>query len=241
MRYRLDLQYDGTDFHGWQIQPNAHSVEAEIEKALSTILRETIDCVGCGRTDTGVHASFFTAHFDSIQPIDCEQLAYKLRHLVPETIGILGVTLVEDDFHARFSALSRSYIYRLQYQNNPFNRHFCHLVRPDLDIQLMNESCQDLIGEHEFSAFCKGAPSSDHYRCTVLQAHWISDNDGAEFHISANRFLRNMVRAIVGTQLEIGRGKLTLEKHRELILGGTRSEAGMSVPARGLTLCEVVY
>lgn len=241
MRYRLDLQYDGTAYHGWQIQPNAPSVEAEIENALSTLLREPIDAVGCGRTDTGVHASFFTAHFDTLQEIDTQQLSYKLRQFLPDSIGIIQTSRVSDDFHARFSAVSRSYVYRIQYRNNPFYRHFAHQISGDLNLELMNKSCLDLLGEHEFSAFCKGVPSGNHYRCTVLRAEWISTNKGIEFHISANRFLRNMVRAIVGTQLEIGRGRLDLDTHKKMIQGGNRSDAGMSVPAKGLTLCEVNY
>jgi len=241
MRYRLDLQYDGTTYHGWQIQPNAPSVEAEIEKALSTILREPIDAVGCGRTDTGVHASFFTAHFDYNKEIDTQKLTYKLRQFLPESIAIINTRPVGDDFHARFSAISRAYVYRVQFRNNPFDRHFSHQVSGDLDIQLMNKSCRDLLGEHKFSAFCKGVPSGNHYRCNVLRAEWFSTNEGIEFHISANRFLRNMVRAIVGTQLEIGRGKIDLESHKNMINGGSRSDAGMSAPAKGLTLCEVVY
>ncbi len=240
-RYRLDLQFDGTDFHGWQIQPSAHSVEAEVENALFTLLQVPIDLIGCGRTDTGVHASFYTAHFDTDLPIDAINLMYKLQKILPPSIAIIAIGPVSNEFHARFSAISRSYIYRIIHNKDPFKTRYAYLFLGKLDLDLMNASCKDLMGTHEFSAFCKGQPSTDHYRCNVSQAHWKQIENGLEFHISANRFLRNMVRAIVGTQLDIGTGKMNLEEHRKLIAEGRRSDAGKSVPAHGLTLSDVNY
>jgi tRNA pseudouridine38-40 synthase len=241
MRYRIDLQYDGSNYHGWQIQPNAITVEETIEKALGTLLRSPIDVVGCGRTDTGVHASFFTAHFDFELPVNTEELLHKLRQIIAPDIGILNIRAVSPDFHARFSAQSRSYVYQIQFRNNPFTQRFSFLFLGEIDISLMNISCSDLVGEHSFSAFCKGNPSGEHYRCRVTEAHWKESAEGISFHITANRFLRNMVRAIVGTQLDIGRGRISREEHQKLISGGTRSEAGISVPAKGLFLTEVTY
>lgn len=241
VRYRINLQYDGTDFHGWQIQPNALTVEEALEHAMSTILRTNIDVIGCGRTDTGVHASFYCAHFDSYEELQTEDLTYKLNHLLPRTIAILNIDAVSNDFHARFSASSRSYVYHIQKRPNPFKDRYSFLYSGEVDVNAMNQSCKDLLGEHSFSAFCKGTPSGEHYRCTIIRAEWMEHEEGFEFHITANRFLRNMVRAIVGTQLEIGRGKLNLASHRNLIEGGSRSEAGISVPAKGLFLTQVSY
>lgn len=241
MRFRLDLQYDGTDYHGWQIQPNARSVEETLETALGTLLRTPIDLVGCGRTDTGVHASHYVAHFDTEVNVDTEQLLYKLQQLVPSDIGLLHLTETHPDFHARFSAISRSYTYKIIKRNDPFLRRYAFLFSGEIDLNAMNLSCQHYLGEHEFSAFCKGVPSGNHFRCYVHRAEWISTDNGYEFHITANRFLRNMVRAIVGTQLEIGRHKLTLDAHRALVANGKRSEAGMSVVAHGLFLSEIHY
>ena len=241
MRYRLDLQYDGTDYHGLQIQPSAPSVEAEVENALATLLQKPIDVIGCGRTDTGVHASFYTAHFDTDLPVEPQNLLYKLQKILPPSIAIIAIMPVSEDFHARFSAISRSYIYRIIQNKDPFKTRHTYLYQGNIDLGLMNQSCQDLMGTHEFAAFCKGQPSTDHYRCTISQACWNITDNGLEFHITANRFLRNMVRAIVGTQLEIGMGKISLEAHRKLIAGGRRSDAGKSVPAHGLTLSDVQY
>ncbi len=241
MRFRLDLQYEGSDYCGWQIQPDAPSVESEIEKALAILLQENIDVIGCGRTDTGVHASFYTAHFDTDLLIDTGTLLYKLQKILPPSIAIIAITPASSDFHARFSAKSRSYIYRLIQQKDPFETRHAYLYLGKLNLELMNTSCKDLIGTHEFTAFCKGQPSTDHYRCTVTQAHWIQTSKGLEFRISANRFLRNMVRAIVGTQIDIGTGKMSLDQHQRILVEGRRSDAGKSVPAHGLYLSAVEY
>ncbi len=241
MRFRLDLQYEGSDYCGWQIQPDAPSVESEIEKALATLLQENIDVIGCGRTDTGVHASFYTAHFDTELAIEPVTLSYKLQKILPPSIAIIAIAPANPDFHARFSALSRSYIYRIIQQKDPFKTRHAYLFPGKLDFDLMNRSCKDLLGTHEFTAFCKGQPSTDHYRCKVTVAHWISTPEGLEFHISANRFLRNMVRAIVGTQLDIGTGKMSIEQHQKIIAEGRRADAGKSVPAHGLYLSAVAY
>lgn len=242
MRYRLDLQYDGTHYHGWQIQPNSNTVEGSIEGALNTILRKDIDIIGCGRTDTGVHARSFTAHFDCNQQIDCTLVIHSLRSILPNDITVHSITETNDDFHARFSATSRSYEYHILRKPDPFLRNYAWYYNGKLDRDLMIKSCRDLLGEHEFKAFCKGEPSGDHYRCTISRAEWeFKDEHHWVLHLTANRFLRNMVRAIVGTQLLIGKEKMSPEEHRRLIQTGERSEAGMSVPACGLTLAKVEY
>ena len=242
-RYFIELSYDGTNYHGWQIQPNAPSVQWILEEALSTILREKVAVTGAGRTDTGVHASYFVAHFDSERDdIDRqENLVFKLNGYLPEDIAIHAVSRVDPEMHARFSAKSREYVYRIRKTKPLFNRPFCHYFYYDLDVAKMNEACAALMEYTDFTSFSKLHTDVKTNNCKVMEAGWVAHEDGYDFTIRADRFLRNMVRSIVGTMLEIGQGKMTLQEFREVIDAKDRSRAGMSVPAKGLFLVDVEY
>lgn len=241
MRYRLDLHYDGTHFHGWQIQQNAPSVQETIQDKLSMILGESIDLVGCGRTDKGVHASQYTAHFDCEKSIDSYRMVHQLNALIPDSIGIEACYEVAEDFHARFSAKTRSYQYFIQTKKNAFNREFSWLYPVELDLKAIDEACAILVNHTEFKAFCKGVPPNGRYNCILYSAQFSQKENLYIFEISANRFLRNMVRAIVGTLIEVGKHRMSLEEFRTILNEGTRADAGKSVPASGLFLSKIEY
>lgn len=243
MRYFITLSYDGTRFHGWQVQPNGTSVQGELQRALSLILRQDIQVTGAGRTDTGVHARMMVAHFDTDAPLaDCRQLAYKLNRLLPCDIAIERIEPVGDDMHARFSATSRTYHYYLHTTKDPFLRHYsCELHYP-LDFRLMNEAAQMLLTYDDFGAFCKSHADVKTTLCHVTKAEWKQTSPTAwRFEITANRFLRNMVRAVVGTLIDVGRGRLTLSDFRKVIEGKKRTEAGESMPGHALFLVDIKY
>lgn len=248
-RFFLELSYKGTHFHGWQVQPNAVTVQEVLEKALTTVLRGDIATTGCGRTDTGVHATHFFAHFDvsGKQPdalaTDGSRLAAlnSLNALLPRDIAILAILPVHDSAHARFDALSRSYRYFVHFRKDPFRTETSWLLAKMPDIQAMNEAASALLSYTDFSAFSKSHTQVSTNTCTVLSADWQTVNDGLVFHITANRFLRNMVRAIVGTLLDIGYGKRPPEAIHDVIHNRDRSGAGASVPAAGLHLTEIRY
>lgn len=242
-RYFIQLSYDGTHFHGWQIQPNAKSIQETLNEALSTLLRTNIYTIGCGRTDTGVHASFFIAHMDVEQLIIPEnELVYKLNRILPESIAIQQVFEVDLDMHARFSAVSRTYQYHITSVKNPFSVNRKWELREKLNLELMNEAAQLLLGEHDFSCFSKSNTQTETNLCNISEAVWsnVSDTE-IVFTISANRFLRNMVRAIVGTLVEIGKNKMDVQEIKAILESKNRSEAGTSVPAHGLYLTNVIY
>ena len=249
MRFFLDLQYDGTAYHGWQIQPNGTTVEEVIEKALSTLLRQTVDIVGAGRTDAGVHARRMTAHFDiekdspaagCILPAD--SFIYKLNRMLPRDIVILGIREVPEDMHARFSALSRTYHYYIHTQKDPFRDRYSCLITYPLDFALMNEAAGILMEHTDFGAFCKANSDVKTTLCHVTEARWIqTGSHDWYFRITANRFLRNMVRAIVGTLIDVGRGRISLSGMRSITEGGCRSDAGESMPAKALFLEDIEY
>jgi tRNA pseudouridine38-40 synthase len=243
MRYFITLSYDGTRFHGWQVQPNGTSVQGELQRALSLILRQDVQVTGAGRTDTGVHARMMVAHFDTDAPLaDCRQLAYKLNRLLPCDIAIERIEPVGDDMHARFSATSRTYHYYLHTTKDPFLRHYsCELHYP-LDFKLMNEAAQILLTYDDFGAFCKSHADVKTTLCHVTKAEWKQTSPTAwRFEITANRFLRNMVRAVVGTLIDVGRGRLTLSDFRKVIEGKKRTEAGESMPGHALFLVDIKY
>jgi len=249
IRYRLDLRYDGSNFHGWQIQNNAPSVQDSIQSALTLFLKLPIEIVGCGRTDTGVHAHFYTAHFDfdSLTQTELDQLVYRLNNLLPTSISILGCYPVNDDFHARFSATKRGYKYFLERDKNPFNTNYSWFYPHDLDMDAMNQAAKLMLGRHHFQSFCKGEAPNNSYECEVFRAEW-KNKEATEFQtkqivfsIEANRFLRNMVRATVGTLLLVGRGKIDIEEFQRILDAKNRSDAGNSVPAKGLFLWSVEY
>ena len=242
MRYFITLSYDGTRYHGWQIQPNGISVQEELQHALSLLLRQEVAVTGAGRTDAGVHASMMVAHFDSLEPVDCCQLAYKLNKLLPQDIAVGGIRQVADDMHARFSALARTYYYYIHTVKSPFLRHYsCELHYP-LDFGLMNRAAQQLLIHDDFAAFCKSHADVKTTLCRVSKAEWRQTSQGQWlFEITANRFLRNMVRAVVGTLIEVGRGRLSPDDFQRVVEGRRRTEAGESMPAHALFLQNIEY
>ncbi|MEE0985349.1 MAG: tRNA pseudouridine(38-40) synthase TruA [Bacteroidaceae bacterium] len=242
MRYFITFSYDGTAYHGWQIQPHSVSVQEEIQKALSTLLRRPMEVVGAGRTDTGVHARKMFAHFDSEYELECPQLVYKLNKLLPRDIAVQQVERVADDMHARFSAKSRTYHYYVHLDKNPFLRSYSWQVYGNPDFELMNRAAAVLMEYMDFTSFSKVNTDTKTNDCTITEAHW--DRVGEEqwrFTITANRFLRNMVRAIVGTLMEVGRGRMTIEQLRQVIEAKDRCRAGDSVPGNALFLVDVKY
>lgn len=255
MRYFLCLSYDGAAFCGWQIQPSAPSVQACLEEVLSRLLNRPVAVTGAGRTDTGVHAVNYVAHFDTDGPLPFEasNFIYKLNAMLPHGVAILSVAPVADDLHARFSAKRREYTYFIHRQKDPFVRNYSWLCGyPSLDFEAMNAACRYLLGTHDFSCFEKTGGDNKTSLCTVFEAHWESytpshiqimggEGDYWYFRIAADRFLRNMVRATVGSLIEVGRGKHSPEWIGELIATGTRGDAGESVPGHALFLNKVEY
>ena len=242
MRYFVWFSYDGTAYHGWQIQPNGNSVQAELQRALSTLLREEISVTGAGRTDAGVHARQMVAHFDFSEAIDLEQLAYKLNRILPCDIAVDRVELVDDDMHARFSATSRTYHYYIHTKKDPFSRPYSTELHYEIDFDKMNEAGRILMTYDDFGAFCKSHSDVKTTLCRVTKAEWVQTSETSwYFEITANRFLRNMVRAVVGTLIDVGRGRLTLDDFRKVIEGKRRTEAGESMPANALFLENIRY
>lgn len=241
LRYFIELSYNGKNYHGWQIQPDANSVQEEINKVLSKILQEDISIVGAGRTDAGVHASQMFAHFDSAKNLDDVYL-YKFNSLLPDDIVLHKIFNVEDDVHARFDAEKRSYEYKIWLGRNPFLLDTTwQLYKTDLDIVAMNKAANLLLAYTDFECFSKVKTDVSNFNCTITHAEWKLNGKELVFYISANRFLRNMVRAIVGTLLEVGKGKMNNKDFQNVIESKNRSEAGISVPAKGLFLTEVTY
>jgi tRNA pseudouridine38-40 synthase len=244
-RYFIQLAYKGSAYSGWQIQENTqHTVQQRLNKALSLLFGEELEAVGCGRTDTGVHAEIFYAHFDTTQE-GLEKRAshwiYKLNLLLPTDIAVFDFFPVSVNTHARFSALSRTYEYRIHRKKNPFLTEQSHYYYGPLDILLMNAASRLLLEREDFACFCKGGSDNEHYLCNVYKAEWELQDDVLIFTIRANRFLRNMVRAIVGTLLEVGKGKISLEEFAAILQKKNRSDAGPSAPACGLYLTQVDY
>ena len=241
MRYFIELSYNGSAYHGWQNQPSDISVQEVIEKALSTILKEPIAIMGAGRTDTGVHASQMFAHFDTNAVFKEEDLAYKMNSFLPKDIAIQSVFKVKKDAHARFDALSRAYLYRISLKKNVFNFDKAYYVKQDLNVDKMKEASKVLFQYKDFQCFSKSNTDVKTYHCDIMKAEWTFVNDELHFVIKADRFLRNMVRAIVGTMIQIGLGKINVEDLHAIIKSKNRSEAGFSVPAHGLYLTQVEY
>ena len=243
-RYFVYLQYDGTAYHGWQVQPNGDSVQGILQGALSTLLRQEVPVVGAGRTDAGVHARLMVAHFDVETVIDTSQLVYKLNRLLPRDISIDRIVPVAESFHARFSAISRTYHYYIHQQKNPFLRHYSCELRYALDFDAMNEAAARLLEVEDFGAFCKAGSDVKTTLCRVTEAQWtaVAGTEGAYcFVITANRFLRNMVRAVVGTLVDVGRGRITLGEFDRIVAGKRRMDAGDSMPGNALFLWDVKY
>ena len=270
-RYFIYLSFDGTGYHGWQIQPNGISVQECLQKGLSTLLRTETEVVGAGRTDAGVHARQMVAHFDYDGTLDVQDLAYKLNRILPRDIAVQRVEAVDNDLHARFSATARTYHYYIHQQKDPFLRHYSCELRYPLDFELMNEAASHLLQVEDFGAFCKSGSDVKTTLCKVTEAEWrplltspvrggtgdrcsvmgdgeiVSPSGGRLewaswcFVITANRFLRNMVRAVVGTLIEVGRHRMTLDEFDAVIRTGKRTEAGESMPGHALFLWEIAY
>jgi len=240
-RYFLQCSYNGTRYHGWQIQPNAISVQEVLVKSLSTMLREDIAVVGAGRTDTGVHASFFILHFDSKNKNIQENFVYKLNSFLPHDIAVQKIRKVSDEAHARYGALSRTYNYFISTEKNPFNTELSYRYLKPLDLDKMNEAAQTLFDYIDFTSFSRLHTDVKTNNCKIYQAEWMTTEDQLIFTIKADRFLRNMVRAIVGTLLEVGRGKLSVNDFRKIIESKDRGAAGASAPAQGLFLVDIEY
>lgn len=241
-RYFLQLSYNGTNYHGWQVQPNANSVQTEIEKALSAILREDISVVGAGRTDTGVHATFFMLHFDSENDnLKNEKLVHLLNRFLPDDIAVQQLFHVKPDAHARYSAISRTYKYFISTVKNPFETFSSYQFSRQLDVDKMNEAAKLLFEFIDFTSFARLHTDVKTNNCKIMQAEWIQNNTQLIFTIKADRFLRNMVRAIAGTLIEVGKGKLSAADFRKIIEAKNRGAAGTSAPAHGLFLVDVEY
>jgi tRNA pseudouridine38-40 synthase len=240
MRFFIELSYKGTNYHGWQLQPNANSVQAEINNALSTLLNTKIEVTGAGRTDTGVHAKQMFAHFDSQQHLDGLQLVSKLNGFLPKDITIHNIKAVADDANCRFDALSRTYQYHIIQQKSPFIEN-AYLLYKNLDVNAMNLACKYLLGKQDFTSFSKVHTQTFTNNCNVMLANWDQTERELIFTIKADRFLRNMVRAIVGTLLAVGEGKIKPEQVKEIIAIKDRGEAGASVPAHALFLSSIEY
>ena len=243
MRYFIWFSYDGTRYHGWQTQPNGITVQSELERCLSLLLRQNINVTGAGRTDTGVHARHMAAHFDIEQlPMSDQDLSHKLNGLLPHDIGVERIERVADDLHARFSAVARTYHYYIHTRKDPFLRQYSLEIHYQLDYYLMNEAGRILMEYEDFGAFCKAGSDVKTTISHVTHAQWHQTSPTSwYFEITANRFLRNMVRAVVGTLIEVGRGKMTLQEFRQVIEGGRRTQAGESMPAKALFLEDVKY
>ncbi len=244
MRYFLDLAYDGTHFCGWQIQPGARTVQQVVEDALTLLLRQPIGLTGSGRTDAGVHAHHQPAHFEVTPPIAApEQLLFRLARLLPPDVKPTALYPVAADWHARFSALARTYHYHLHQRPDPFQRFFSAFVGQPLDFAAMNAAAAHLVGEHDFTTFSKTKGNVAHYRCRVRAARWEADTAAgtAVFVVSANRFLRGQVRLLVGTLLDVGRGRLTVADFAAALAAQDRARSSGAAPAQGLTLWRVEY
>lgn len=242
MRYFIELSYKGTNYHGWQVQNNAPSVQGELQRALSAILRQDITVTGAGRTDTGVHALYYVAHFNIDAPIgDTRELCYHLNAMLPRDIAVKSIFRVKDDAHARFDAVEREYKYFMRGNKDPFSRETSWQYYVLLDVDAMNEAADWLLRFDDFTSFAKLDSGNKTNICRVTHAKWEREGDRLIFTIRADRFLRNMVRAIVGTLVDVGRGRISPAQFGELIAAKDLSLAGTSAPAQGLFLSNVVY
>lgn len=247
MRYFIYLSYDGTAYHGWQIQPNANSVQAELNSALSTLLREEILTTGAGRTDAGVHARMMVAHFDTSTEIEKAEdglagLCYRLNRLLPPDISVEKIERVDSDAHARFDARTRTYHYYIYQGKNPFRRHYAANFSFPLDFVKMNKAAGRLLDVSDFTSFSKVHTDTKTNNCKVYKAEWKEVEPNLwRFEITADRFLRNMVRAIVGTLIDVGRGRISLQQFDDIILDKNRQSAADSVPANALFLVDIKY
>lgn len=242
MRYFIELKYDGSAYCGWQRQPDAPSVQQTLEQGLSTLLREQIETVGAGRTDTGVNAAYYVAHFDTASPIaDYHQLLYKLNLVLPPDIAVSTITPVAENAHARFDAIAREYRYRIEQTKNPFVRGGSWQYYVPLNTEAMNRAAEALLRHDDFTSFAKLNSNNKTNICHIEKACWERQGDTLWFTIRADRFLRNMVRAIVGTLVDVGRGRYTPEQFEDIVASRDLSRSSGGAPAQGLFLWDVVY
>jgi len=241
-RYLLAFSYDGGSFHGYQIQPNATTVQSLLQDKLSLLLGFKLEIVGSSRTDTGVHAHQQFAHFDLPEGKKVKENAvFRLNRMLPDSLVVKGIYKVSDDFHARFAALSRTYEYRISPIKNPFNSAFSYRFGVELDVEAMNQAAALFFKHTDYQCFSKVKTEVTTFECTIMQAFWAYRGDELIFTIQGNRFLRGMVRAVVGTLLELGQGRLTMAQLQEILDSKDRCKAGRAVPAHGLHLVEVEY
>lgn len=241
MRYFLEIAYNGKNYCGWQKQPDENTVQQEIEHFLSTVLQKEILTTGAGRTDTGVHARQMFVHFDVSEAMNTDNFIYKANSFLPQDISVLNIYAVKDDAHTRFDAIAREYEYHVSVVKDPFSISAAYQLKNYPDIALMNESAASLLKYDNFQAFSKVKTEVKTFNCKVTKAEWTLEDNKLIFTISADRFLRNMVRAIVGTLLEVGSSKISLQDFHDIIASKNRSNAGTSVPAHGLYLTKVIY
>ena len=243
MRYRMLIEYDGSDFHGWQIQPEKPTIQEVIEQALEVVLRQSVSITGSGRTDAGVHARGQVAHFDSDTPTDVYRLMGSLNGILPPSIGILDISETRDTFHARYDARRRMYRYYVCIRKSPIGRTHRYFVKPAPDFEAMNVGARHLLGNKDFSSFCRTKSETKNRICNIQEAEWIEEKTPGHwvFRIEADRFLHGMVRAIVGTLLEIGHGKKKIDDLNDVIDARDRTFAGPAAPPHGLVLEHVSY
>lgn len=241
MRYFLEIAYDGSAYHGWQVQPNAISVQQVIEEILHKLLGTPTPVVGAGRTDAGVHAKRMFLHFDTEKEICSDDFVRRLNSILPQDISVYAIHRVKDDAHARFDATYRIYNYYITNVKSPFTRHYFHRYYGTLNFDAMNQAAERLKSFTDFTSFSKLHTDTVTNNCCVMDAHWEECEGGHRFVITADRFLRNMVRSIVGTLIEVGRGKLTIEEFCKIIEAKDRCKAGTSMPGNALFLVDVGY
>lgn len=241
MRYFIEIAYNGKNYFGWQRQPEQISVQQVLEETLSTLLREEIKLTGAGRTDTGVHAKQLFAHFDFDEIENFDNIIFRINSFLPKDISLKYIFKVKQDAHARFDAVERQYEYLISLEKDPFSQDFAFQINNKPDVELMNQAAEMLLSHKDFQCFSRSRTDVKTYNCTIVKAFWEATDNRLVFTIAADRFLRNMVRAIVGTLLDVGYGKTTLEDFKAILKSKSREEAGASAPAHGLYLTRVVY
>ena len=241
MRYFFNISYNGANYHGWQIQQNATSVQDVIQEKLRLLLKVNMDITGSGRTDTGVHALQQYFHADIENEIDCDDFEYHLNAVLPFDIAVHSIRPVSQNAHARFDAISRSYIYKFVLHKDPFRLGLAYNYHRELDLEKLNQASKILLGRHDFESFSKVKTQVNNFYCEVINAYWRQDGNEFSFHIEANRFLRGMVRAIVGTLLMVNEEKIEKERIHEILASKDRSKAGRSVLPEGLYLSKIKY
>jgi tRNA pseudouridine38-40 synthase len=241
LRYFIDISYSGTSYHGWQEQKNARGIQEVINDSLSLLLKTTTKLIGSGRTDTGVHARQQVAHFEISDPVNCEKLCHRLNRFLPHDIAINRIFPVNDKAHARFSAISRTYEYWITSAKDPFLTDRAWLLQVPLDIEILNKVATILTEYNDFESFSRVKTDVNHFRCKLLSSVWTREGTLIKYTICADRFLRGMVRTVVGTMVDIAKEKITLEEFREIIEIKDRRKAGAASPAEGLYLVKVEY